>query len=177
MARTLKLSARVDTRDIQRDLRAIGDNLDQPITDVLGQGAEAIANAARGFMRHGKPPWPTSSGAKFEGGIASYYDSKVAHYDSRGYLFNATVGSTHPAAEVWEYGGHIDPAAGGGIHTVKRELAARARVRQKIRLAGGRQGFEIPRLMPVGHAADSLEAQIGQHLDDAVSRLVAQYGF
>lgn len=170
MARTLKLSARVDTRDIQRDLQAIGDGLDQPITDVLARGAEDIANTARGFMRHGKPPWPTSSGAKFEGGIASYYDSKVSK-------MSANVGSTHPAAEVWEWGGHIDPAAGGGIHTVKRELAARARVRQKIRRAGGRQGFEIPRLQPVGHAADALEGQIAQSLDDAISRLVTQYGF
>jgi hypothetical protein len=46
----------------------------------------------------------------------------------------------------------------------------------RIRLAGGRQGIEIPRLQPVANAADAKREQITQHLEDAVDALIADHG-
>jgi hypothetical protein len=145
MTATLKLGLTVDGRQAQRDLRAVADGLDRPITDVLRDGAAEIADIARGFMRHGEPTWPSSSAARdFPGLISDYFDSKANG-------MSATVGSTHPAAPVWEWGGFIDPAAGGGIHTLQRELNARSASRRKIRRAGGRRGFAGQPLRTAGN--------------------------
>jgi hypothetical protein len=169
MASTIK--AAVDIRGVSQDLRALGDDLDDPIQDALEQHAGIIADMARGFLHSGAPSWATSSAFRdFGPSMRPYYDSHVARV-------SASIGSTHPGAPVWEWGGHIDPAAGGGIHTLARELKARSYQRQKIRMAGGRQGFEIPRDQPVYRAGQADLPALERDLESAVDRLCREHGF
>ncbi len=162
MASTLRVGIRVDIREIQRDLRAFGDSLDQPITDVLAQGAESIARAAPGFMRHGQPSWPTSSAARdFPGGVSAYYDSKASR-------MSANVGTLHPGAPVWEWGGDIHPAAGSAMHAI---------IKHHRELGASHQTIHIPPTHAVSNAGASQEDEIAQRLEDAIGRLAKQYGF
>lgn len=168
MAGRLRIGVSVDVADLSRDLRSFGDDLDRPLRDALEYGANIIADAARPLMRvRPEGAWPNSSGARY-GHIAAYYEAKVQ-------TLSSTVVSDHPAAPVWEWGGHIDPGAGGGEHHVKAELRARARVRSRIRAAGGRRGIEIPPLHPVGHAADAKREEVTQHLEDALDALIREH--
>lgn len=166
------LRAHVEIAEISRDLRALGDDFDKPIRDTLEEHATKIADIARGFMRHGEPSWPNSSAARdfgsAPGTIAGYYDSRVA-------TTSASIGSRHPAAPVWEWGGDIHPAAGSARHAA---IAAK-RVNSPARklLEAGVQTIHIPRLQPVHRAGEADLPAMEQALDDAVSRLVEQYGF
>ncbi|HZL18702.1 MAG TPA: hypothetical protein VFG23_13245 [Polyangia bacterium] len=164
----LRLTVSVDVTELSRDLRSFGDDLDRPLRDALEYGAKTIAVAAKPLMRYRANTWKNSSGARY-GPINSYYAARVA-------TTSASVVSDHPAAPVWEFGGHIDPAAGGGEHRVKAELRQRAVVRQRIRMAGGRKGIEIPALHPVGRAAEASRQDITQHLEDALTALVREHG-
>lgn len=162
MAGRLRIGLYVDVGELSRDLRALGDDLDHPIRDVLAQGAKEIADIARGFMRKGQPTWPTSSAARdYPGLIADYYDSRSS-------TLSASVGSTHPAAPVWEWGGDIHPASGSVLHEV---------FKRHPQLARGHQVIHIPRTEPVTTAGDQQREELVQNLDDAVSRLIEQYGF
>ena len=169
MAGILRLTVSTDVRELSRDLRSFGDDLDRPLRDALEYGAKTIAAAAKPLMRfRAEGAWPTSSGARY-GHISAYYAARVA-------TLSAVVYSEHPAAPVWEWGGHIDPGAGGGEHRIRAELASRARARQRIRLAGGRRGIEIPRLEPVTRAGEASREDITRHLDDALTALVKEHG-
>ena len=169
MAGTLKLGATVDGRQAQCDLQAVGDGLDKPITDVLRDGAAKIADIARGFLHHGAPSWLNSSAARdFPGGIRAYYDSRAAK-------MSATVGSTHPAAPVWEWGGDIHPAAGSAKHAAIRSI--RHGDPRRAQLEAGHQVIHIPRDMPVQRAGDSAKDDLARRLEDAVERLVMEHGF
>ena len=169
MAGILRLTVSTDVRALSRDLRSFGDDLDRPLRDALEYGAKTIAAAAKPLMRfRAEGAWPTSSGARY-GHISAYYAARVA-------TLSAVVYSEHPAAPVWEWGGHIDPGAGGGEHRIRAELASRARARQRIRLAGGRRGIEIPRLEPVTRAGEASREDITRHLDDALTALVKEHG-
>ena len=169
MARTLKLGLTVDGRQMQRDLKAIKDGLDRPITDVLRDGAAEIADMARGFLHAGQPSWPSSSAARdYPGGMRAYYDSSVA-------VMSATVGTTHPGAPVWEYGGEIHPRSGSMKHAAIR--AFRKGDPRRAQLAAGHQVIVIPADEPVRRAGDSAQDDLAQRLADAVNQLVEEYGF
>lgn len=169
MAGTLKIGLAVnDVSELSRDLRALGDDLDKPISDVLEQGAQKIADVAKGFMHKGQPSWLTSSAAElYPGGVSAYYDAK-------GSRLSATVGTTHPGAVVWEYGGEIHPASGSERHAFLRALKGPARA---AAMRPGEQVIVIPKDAAVARAGASEQEQLVQNLDDAVSRLVEQYGF
>jgi len=169
MAGTLRLRTTVDVRATQQDLQAIADGLDRPITDVLAKGAEDIADLSRGFMRKRDGSWPTSSAFRdFPGQIADYYDSKSNK-------MSANIGSRHPAAPVWEWGGDIHPASGSAKHAAIRGF--RHGDPRRAQIEAGHQVIHIPRLQPVGHAGDALEDDLAQKLEDAVGRLIQEYGF
>jgi hypothetical protein len=169
LAGILRLSVSTDVAELSRDLRSFGDDLDRPLRDALEYGAKTIAAAAKPLMRfRAEGAWLNSSGARY-GHISEYYQARVA-------TTSASVVSDHPAAPVWEWGGHIDPGAGGGEHKLKAELSARSRARTRIRLAGGRRGIEIPRLQPVSRAGDAMREEITQHLEDALTALIKEHG-
>ena len=122
MAGILRLTVSTDVAELSRDLRSFGDDLDHPLRDALEYGAKTIAAAAKPLMRfRAEGAWPNSSGARY-GHISDWYAARVA-------TTSASVYSDHPAAPVWEWGGHIDPGAGGGEHKLKAELSARSRAR------------------------------------------------
>ena len=169
MAGILRLTVSVDVRELSRDLRSFGEDLDRPLRDALEYGAKTIAVAAKPLMRfRAEGAWPNSSGARY-GHISEYYQARAA-------TLSASVVTDHPAGPVWEWGGHIDPAAGGGEHRLKADLSRNAHARQRIRLAGGRRGIEIPRLQPVTRAGDENREEITQHLEDALTSLVKEHG-
>jgi hypothetical protein len=154
--------------DIAKDMRAAAEGFDTPLHDVLDHAGQLVADTAKQFMRY-RPEgaWKDSSGARY-GHIRDYY----AHRTNE---TSASVYTSHPAGPVWEWGGHIDPGAGGGEHFVKRDLKARAHARQKIRQAGGRQGFEIPRLEPVGKAGRASAEDIHRDFEDTVDRYLREH--
>lgn len=161
MPATLKVA--VDIGSTSRDLRALGDDLDRPIRDVLGDHAATIADLARGFLHKGAPSWPTSSAARlFPAGIRAYYGSSVA-------TISATVWSTHPAAPVWEWGGTIHPASGAAHEIFKAHPGMAA--------AMGHQEIHIPRDLPVTRAGDADLPMLERDLRDAIDRLIVEYGF
>lgn len=93
------------SQDVARYLRALKDDLDPTVRDVLETHADHIADMARGFLHHGAPSWPTSSAARlYPEGIRHYYEGGT------GDRLAAEVWSEHPAAPVWEWGGVIRPA-------------------------------------------------------------------
>ena len=167
MASTLK--AAVDIREVSADLRALGGSLDDPIRDTLGQHASVIADMARGFLHSGKPTWATSSAFRdFGPSMRPYYDSSVARV-------SASIGSTHPGAPVWEWGGEIHPAAGGGVHAAIRAFH-HGDPRRKM-LSAGHQVIVIPRDRPVGRAGDQDLPALERDLESAVDRLCREHGF
>lgn len=163
----LRLSVSTDVADLSRDLRAFGDDLDKPLRDALEYGANAVANAAKPLMRF-RPSgaWPTSSGARY-GHIQDYYRATVA-------TLSAAVVSDHPAAEVWEYGGDIHPAAGSIRHAAIAAHSVGSPARQI--LERGIQTIHIPRQQPVANAADAKREEITQHLEQAVDALIEEHG-
>jgi hypothetical protein len=175
-----RLRLRVDVGDVSRSLRAMGDDLDLTIRRVLRAGAADIADLSKSYMRHGHlgGSWPSSSAARlFPGLIAGYYGSSGPETSTPSLMGNttdprsavsATVWSTHPAAPVWEWGGDIHPAAGSFLHQV---------FKQHPHMAAGFQVIHIPRLNPVVRAGDQHQPALERDLDDAVTRLVVEYGF
>lgn len=166
MASTLRVGLQVtDAKQVSKDLRDLGDDLDGPLRYVLAEGAATIADLARGFMRHGQPSWLTSSAARLygsvPGAIASYYDSRVNK-------LSANVGSRHPAAPVWEYGGTIHPRSGKGGH---------AMIRKHPHLGIGVQAIVIPGLHSVERAGDTAQEGIVQNVQDTISALIERYDF
>jgi hypothetical protein len=162
------LRAAVDIRDLAGDLRAIRDGLDQPIRDTLGGHAAQIADIARGFMHHGQPSWRGSSAERlYPEGVSGYYDSKVAS-------LSASIGTMHPGAPVWEWGGDIHPRD-SARHAVIRSL--RVGNPRRRTLEAGVQIIAIPRDQAANRAAESDMPSLTQDLDDAVDRLIAEYGF
>ena len=167
MAATLK--AAVDIREVSADLRALGDNLDDPIASTLEQHARDIADMARGFLHSGKPTWLTSSAFRdFGPSMRPYYDSHVARV-------SASIGSTHPGAPVWEWGGEIHPAAGGAVHAAIRAFR-HGDPRRKM-LSAGHQVIVIPRDRPVGRAGEQDLPALERDLESAVDRLCREHGF
>lgn len=163
MPSTLKV--RVDAAAVSRQLRALADDLDRPIRQVLRHAVEDIVDLSRSYMRKGfrGGSWPTSSAARdFPGLIAGYYDSSVA-------LVSATVWSTHPAAPVWEWGGDIHPAS-GAAHWIFKAHPGMAE-------AMGHQVIHIPRLQPVTRAGEQHLPVIEREMDDALTSLIVEYGF
>lgn len=160
----------VDVREVARDLQALGDDLDRPLRDTLEKGAQGIADVARTFMRKRDGSWATSSAAReFPGHIADYFDAKGSATAAP----SATVGSRHPAAPVWEFGGEIHPAAGD-----RHAVIARSRVGSPKRhiLTRGLQRIHIPRLLPVHRAAEQEEPHIERELATAVDQLAREHG-
>ena len=158
------LKAAVDIREVSADLRALGDGLDDPIRDTLETHAKQIADMARGFLHSGAPSWLTSSAFRdFGPSMRPYYDSAVARV-------SASIGSTHPGAPVWEWGGEIHPAAGGSMHHVLREHPS-------LRAAFSGQVIVIPRDQPVGRAGEADLPALERDLDSALDRLAAAHGF
>jgi len=172
MAGMVRITASADVAELSRDLRSFGDDLDRPLRDALEYGARTVALAAKPLMRfRAEGAWPSSSGARY-GHIAAYYEARVA-------TVSAAVVSDHPAAPVWEWGGTIRPILGSGI----QRLATASRTAGQVRLRLSALGmdrppftFHIPRLQPVGHAAEAKREEIVQHLDDAVTALIKEHG-
>jgi hypothetical protein len=161
------IRANVDVKSVSQDLRALGDDLDKPIRDTLGEYAEKIKDIGAGFMKHGHGSWPTSSAARdFPGLIADYYDTRVS-------TLSANIGTTHPGGPVWEYGGDIHPAAGSAKHAAIRGL----RGPRRAMLERGHQVIHIPRWMPMTRAADQEAPAFERALGDAVDRLIAEHNF
>lgn len=163
MASTLRANV-LGTKELQRDLQSLGEDLDRPIRDVLEDHAAAIADMARGFLMtstKNQPPWAMSSAAE------EYPDGPSGYYGSTLNNLSASVWTTHPGAPVWEWGGTIHPAA-GGLHEVFKSHPM---------LASGHQAIVIPRTMPANRAADYDEESFEADMQDAVDRLIAEYGF
>jgi hypothetical protein len=160
----LTIRAAVEVRELSRDLRSLGEGLDKPIRDTLTEYVEKIRDIGAGFMRHGQPSWPSSSAAakygSFPGAIASYYDTRTS-------TVSANIGTRHPAGPVWEWGGDIHPRA-GALHEMFKSHPEQA---------AGHQTITIPRLQPMVRAADQEADAFERALDDAVDRLIAEYGF
>ena len=152
----------VDVKDVVEALDGFRDQLDQPIRDVFEGHGKQIADIAAGFMRKGQPPWPSSSGARYgdsPGTIASYFDSRAS-------VNSLTIGTTHPAGPVWEWGGEIHPAAGKSLH-------AAMKAHPQLRI--GHQVIVIPRTLPATRAADADAPALTRDLSDAVDRLIAEH--
>ena len=161
MASTLK--AAVDIRDASAALRRLDDDLDDPIRDALETHAGQIADMARGFLHSGAPSWATSSAFRdFGPSMRPYYDSSVARV-------SASIGSTHPGAPVWEWGGEIHPAAGGAMHHVLREHPS-------LRAAFNGQVIVIPPDHPVGRAGEQDLPALERALESALDRLCREHG-
>lgn len=162
-----------DVGELSRDLRALGDDLDQPIRDALDKGAQAVITSAHELMRY-RPEgaWKGSSGARY-GHIRDYYEARVNR-------LSASINSGHPAAGVWEFGGQIHPLLGEGHHVLSYHNRQYRQARARIAGTGLDRPpytFDIPRLQPVAHAAEQNEQDIARHIADAVDRLIAEYGF
>lgn len=171
MAGKLHLSLRVDLGELSRDLRAMGRDLDRPLREALSHGAEMVATGAKPLMRfRPEGAWKGSSGAAY-GHIREYYEARVA-------TLSASVTSDHPAAPVWEWGGDIHPLLGSMHETFKGKAGSALRL--QLAASGHDQPpytFHIPRETPVGRAAEKAEPELDRFLDDAVSRLLREYGF
>lgn len=172
MAVTLYVTGTVDIGELSRDLRSLGDDLDQPIRDALAKGAQSIADAARGLMRY-RPEgaWLGSTGRDY-GHIRDYYAA-------RGATLSASVLTTHPAGPVWEFGGTIHP-----LLSERHKLLTNPthRLQQQLQLAAEDKNrppwtFEIPRLAPVQRAGDEELSSIEDNLEAATQKLLDEYGF
>lgn len=169
MAQTLKLD--VDIKETSQALRSLQAGLDKPIRDSLLEGARHIVTGAEGFMRtetENQPPWALSSAAElYPDGPSSYYDARVAK-------LSATVGTTHPGARVWEYGGDIHPA-NPDAHAIIRRSKIGSR-RRKV-METGIQIIHIPPLHSVSRSGDLEAPFLEQALRDQIDRLVVEHGF
>lgn len=168
MGGTVRLHTSVDIGDLSRDLRSFGEDLDKPLRDALHYGARMVAQGAKRFMRY-RPEgaWASSSGARY-GHIRDYYEARVA-------TMSAAVISRHPASAVWEWGGTIHPLLGTGMHRLiqrhpQQRLALAARNMDRPPYT-----FHIPKLRPVGNAADVAYRDITQHLENAVRQLIEEH--
>ena len=168
----LHIGLRVDLGELSRDLRAMGKDLDKPLREAIARGVEMIAATAKPLMRfRAEGAWTRSSGAQYTH-IREYYDARVN-------ILSGSVGSDHPAAPVWEWGGTIHPLLGEFHHVLTKSSH-----KQQLRLQLAVQGFDrppwtfdIPAEHPVGRAADKSMPEVERVLDTAVSRLLRQYGF
>jgi hypothetical protein len=168
----MRLRASVDVRELVRDLEAFGDELDEPIRDVLEHGASSIADAARPLMRfRAEGAWPTSSGAKY-GHIRAYYEGKLTSSST------AVVFSDHPAAPVWEWGGTIHPLVGHEVRALISRPGTRQLARSALKVANQLRPpytFEIPRLEPVQRAAAVEREHIEEELESAIQDLIDEH--
>ena len=157
--------------ELSRDLRALGKDLDKPIHDALQRGAEMVASSAKVLMRYrAEGAWKGSSGAEYDH-IREYYDAKASK-------LSATVGSGHPAAPVWEWGGQIHPLLPEMHHMLSyRNRQFRQARMQHADLMRAPYTFDIPRLQPVGDAFALREREVEQGVENAVSRTAALYDF
>lgn len=169
---TVYITLSTDIGELSRDLRSMADNLDQPIRDALGRGAESVVSTAHELMRY-RPEgaWKGSSGARY-GHIRDYYVAKVNR-------LSASINSSHPASGVWEFGGQIHPLLGESHHMLsyRNRQYKQARARLSPDLQRPPYTFDIPAEHPVATAAESKEQDIARALADAVDRLIAEYGF
>jgi hypothetical protein len=100
------VSVGVDLQNTARDLDAISGGIDDTIAVALALGAVQIAAGAPALAPRGAPSWQRSSGASLPRLRDTYF--------ARSSRMSASVGSLHPAAQVWEWGGTIAPSVHGG---------------------------------------------------------------
>ena len=170
----LRIYAKIDIGDTAKDLQAIGDGLDQPLTDAFEYAGRVITESAHANMRHAKPSWPTSSAARMYGSGAGVISS---YYDSQATSVGASIFSRHPAAPVWEWGGTIHPLLGRSLHRMIAKSPQAA-----LRLSAGGHDrppwtFEIPRLEPVARAGAEREQEITDRLEQSIDELIEANGF
>ncbi len=153
MANTIRVA--VEIKDLYGDLKAAGDGLERNLEAELLKGAQRIATAAKPLMRYrGTGSWRGSSGARLPH-IRDTYTARIGRGAS------ANVGSDHPAAPVFEFGGQIAPRVPGGS-TVARAVKPSALI-------------TIPKVEPVARAGELLAPQIEQSVADSIDALLAKH--
>lgn len=168
----LRIRVAVEVGELSRDLRAMGADLDKPLREAFDKGSQMVADTAKVLMRYrAEGAWKGSSGADYTH-IRDYYSHRANRQ-------SGVVESEHPAAPVWEWGGTIHPLLGDFHHALAASRAKEG-LRQQLHAADRDRPpwtFRIPRLQPVGDAGQLREPEIERVLDDAVARLIRQYGF